>query len=241
MNKSFVSASVVALSAASLAQADIVFNNVIAPPGGTSPGYNASTSNPNTFMGGRFQLAAGTNRIDSIAVTAGNLTTGAISYLRATVYVWDNINTGTVSSTDPAFSGLLGTYSADFNLTAAPLAASTFNLFEITLGKAGLNIADTLIGITVNLQSSADGVTFSSLQNLTSIVTHGVPAFVGSNPVNGFYRNAGGETNGNFNSGLRSISGLTNQNIGLIIEGVPAPGALALLGVAGLAGSRRRR
>ena len=240
MNKHFASAFVASLSACAAASADIVFNNVIAPPGGTAPSYTASGSNPNTFMGGRYQLAAGTNRIDMITVTAANLTASAVTYLRATVYVWDNINTGTVTATDPAFSGLLGTYSADFNLTSTPLATGTFDLFEVSMGKSGLNIADTLLGITVNLQASTDGVTYSSIQALTSIITYGVPAFVGSNPANGFYRNAAGESNGNFNSGLRTL-GLTNQNIGLIIEGVPAPGALALLGVAGLAGSRRRR
>lgn len=106
------------------------------------------------------------------------------------------------------------------------------------------------IGIVLNWTINRnDGAGFVQLGGLTQIIvggTSGVAPTVGSNafagPNFGYYRSAGAESNGNF-------QGTSNRNIGansglmlrVYTSDIPAPGALALLGLAGIAGSRRRR
>jgi MYXO-CTERM domain-containing protein len=230
----------VALVGASSANAAVSFDNI------TGRSITATSSVPNTFMGGAYNLAAGTTNVTGFQVVCYNATGGAtpINFIKATVYLWDTVNLGTVSAASPAFSNSLGSSSAIYDFTASGgLATGFYSALTMNLASA-IALADTQVGVTVNFQASADGVNFTSVSKLTTVITYGAAPAVGSNVFNGYYRNAGtpSETDGNFTSALRALA-VADQSVALQImsSDVPAPGALALLGVAGLVGGRRRR
>jgi MYXO-CTERM domain-containing protein len=58
----------------------------------------------------------------------------------------------------------------------------------------------------------------------------------------GYYRSANNESDGNFRgNSWRNIGANSGLLLRIYAQDVPAPGALALLGLAGIAGNRRRR
>ncbi len=244
--RSFVFAGACALTLVSTAsQAVVVFDNVSAVQAATPGATITSTgSTPNTFIGDAYTLTAGTTQITGFDVFSGNLSGVTYTALKLNVYVWGGVNLGAASVATPAFSTLLGSYT--FNSAAGSYASGFYYSFQnavpgsapALLLAAPIAVPGTAVGITINVQGTTDGLTYASANSLTSMITTGVPATVGSNVFNGYYRNAASETNGNFTSTLRSL-GLTNQSMALRIYGdvtpVPEVSTWLMMGL-GLAG-----
>ena len=237
---SFLTAALaVAFLAAASAQADVVFDNMSNYEGGnTNSHVSATGSTPNTFMGDGYVLAAGTTDITGFDMFPVNLSGTAYTGLRINIFVWGTVNTGTVAVGTPAFGSLLGSYTVD---SAGTYTSGFFYPFEgspvgsapgVTLATP-LAISSTTVGISFNYQGTTDGVNYSSLNSLTSIIQYGMTPTVGSQMFNGYYRNAASEADGNFTSTLRSL-GVANQSLGLRVFGdvtpVPEPTTVALLG-----------
>lgn len=215
----------------------VVFDNISAYQTGT-PGaaVTATSSTPNTFMGGAYTLAAGTTQISGFDLYPVNLAGTTFTSLKINISVWGGVNTGTVNATTPAFSNLLGTYSVT---SSGSFTTGSFYSFESAVaGTPGISLTTPLavtgssVGITINVQGSTNGVTYANVNSLSSMISYGAPATVGSNVFNGYYRNAASETNGNFTSTLRSL-GLTDQSVALRIyspvAAVPEPGTYLLM------------
>jgi hypothetical protein len=237
--------------AASAAHATLVFDNAsnfrnsVAGATGTSTG-----STPNTFMGGAYNLLSGTTSITGFDLFPVNLSGTNFTALKINLFVWGTVNTGTVSASAPAFSNLLGSY------TATSTGAYTTGFYFPFQGNPALSTSGftlgtplalngaTSIGLTFNYQGTTDGVTFSNVNSLTSLISTGTPATVGSNVFNGYYRNANSETNGNFTSTLRTL-GLTDQSVAVRVYGntapVPEPASMVALGLGTAAMLRRRK
>jgi hypothetical protein len=235
------------LGAAGSAQAVVVFDNISAYEAST-PGaaLNYTSSTPNTFMGDAYTLAAGTTQITGFDLFPINGTTTNFTALKLNLFVWGGVNTtGTVNATTPAFSNLLGSYT--FTATGTFTSGFYYSFESATPGltpglvlPSPITVPGLSVGLTINVQGSTDNITFANFSNLTTIISSGVPATVGSNVFNGYYRNAGTptETNGNFTSSLRSL-GLTNQSLATRIYGnvsaVPEPASVLLMGMGALA------
>jgi hypothetical protein len=246
----FSGAAAIILSALS-SKADLVFDNISNYQGGnTNAGISSTSSTPNTFMGGGYTLLPGTTSITGFDLYPVNLSGTAYTGLKLNIFVWGNVNTsGTVNSTTPAFGNLLGTYTSIltgsyntgfyFPLQGSPVGTAP----GITLGSP-IALTGTTIGLTFNFQGTTDGLTYNNANSLTSLISYGMLPSVGSQVFNGYYRNAAGETDGNFVSSLRSL-GLQNQSLAVRVYGnvVPEPSSLALLslGTAALVAFRRRQ
>jgi hypothetical protein len=235
-----------------IANADtLLFDNMSLYEAGTpNVSVSATSSTPNTFMGGAYNLASGASSITGFDLYPVNLSGTGFNALRITIYVWDTVNMGTVNATTPAFSGLLASYTVT---STGSFNSGFFFPFEgspngvtpgLTLASA-LPISDNQIGLTFNYQGSTDGgATYNSVNSMTSLISVGTiePTSVGSRVFDGYYRNANGEIDGNFTSSLRALSGASNQTLAVRIYGtVPAPASLGLLGFGGLLAARRRR
>jgi hypothetical protein len=240
------------LAAAGIAKADLVFDNISNYQNGVS-GANASAtgSTPNTFMGDAYSLTPGTVAITGFDLFPVNLSGTSYTGLRLNVYVWGSVNTsGTVNATTPAFGNLLGSYT--FNSSGTFDSGFLYNLEGTPAGSAPgftletpLALTGTTIGLSFNFQGTTDGVTYNSVNSLTSLISYGTAPTVGSQLFNGYYRNAASESNGNFTSSLRSL-GLQDQSLGLRIFGdvtaIPEPTSLAIAGLGtGALLLRRRR
>lgn len=242
---------VLCLGTAMASNAALLFDNMSNFENGvTGANVSATGSTPNTFMGGAYNLLSGASSITGFDIYPANLSGTGYNALRINIFVWGSVNTsGTVNSTTPAFGNLLGNYtftsSGSFN-------SGFFFPFEgtpngvnpgITL-TTPLSISSTLIGLTFNYQGSTDGgTTFNNINSLTSLISYGTPASVGSLQFNGYYRNASSEVNGNFISSLRTL-GNANEGLGVRIYGlaVPEPSSMAVasLGMGMLVLIRRR-
>lgn len=240
----------VALSAG--ASADVVFDNISSPLNGDGGTLTATSSTPNTFLGDAYILAPGTTQITGFDLFPYNSTGTSFTNLKLNIYVWGGVNTGAVSAASPAFSNLLGSYSFTSTGTFDSGFFYSFESPDAPGSEPGLalatplSISGTTVGITVNVQGSTNGgLSYSSVNSLTSVITYGASPSVGGLVFNGYYRNAAGETNGNFTSGVRSL-GQTDQGVAMRIYGnvsaVPEPSSWALmaLGVMGLLAWRRR-
>ncbi|WP_422012139.1 PEP-CTERM sorting domain-containing protein [Roseateles sp.] len=238
--------------ASATASAALVFDNISSPLNSQGGTITATSSTPNTFMGDGYVLSAGTTQITGFDLFAYNNTGVNYTGLKLNVYVWGGVNTGTVSAAAPAFSNLLGSYSFT---SSGTFTTGFFYSFEdptnpgATPGIAlnsPLNLSSNTVGITVNIQGTTDGVTYTSANSLTSLITYGTLPTTGSLVFNGYYRNGNNEVNGNFTSGVRSL-GFTNQGVALRVYGnvtaVPEPSTVLLMGVGvlGLLAWRRRQ
>jgi hypothetical protein len=231
--------------------AQLVFDNMSTfESGNTNAHVSATASTPNTFMGAGYNLLAGTYDITGFDLYPVNLSGTAFNALKLNIFVWGSVNTsGIINSTTPAFGNLLASYS----LTSVGTFSTGFYFpFEgtpngvnpgITLGTP-LAIPSTMVGISFNYQGSTDGgLTYNSVNSLSSLIKYGVTPDVGSEVFNGYYRNANSEADGNFTSSLRSL-GFNNQSLALRVYGdvsVPEPGSLALLGLGAFVLVLRRR
>ena len=228
------------------ATSQVVFDNMTAyESGAAGAAVTATSSSPNTFMGAAYTLAAGTTSITGFDLFPANLSGTAFTALKLNVYVWGGVNTGAVSAANPAFSNLLSNFSVTSTVDSYP--TGSFFSFEGIQLAAPIALSGTTIGLTFNIQGSTDGVTFSNVTSLTSLIGYGAAPTVGSAVFNGYYRNAAGETNGNFSSTLRSL-GFTDQSLVVRVYGdvatpVPEPTVYLMmgLGLAVLAVARRRK
>jgi hypothetical protein len=250
--RSFLFAGACALTFATTAsQAVVVFDNISALQAGTPGATITSTgSTPNTFIGDAYTLTAGTTQITGFDVFTGNLTGTTYTALKLNLYVWGGVNLGAASVATPAFSNLLGSYT--FNAVGSYASGFYYSFQNVVAGSAPalslltpVAVPGTAVGVTINVQGSTDGVNFAAVNSLTSMITTGVPATVGSNVFNGYYRNAASESNGNFTSTLRSL-GLTNQSMALRIYGdvtpVPEASTWLMMGLGlGLLALRHRK
>jgi len=202
-------------------------------------------------MGAAYNLLPGASTISGFDIYPVNLSGTSFNALRLSIYVWGTVNTsGTVNATTPAFGNLLANYV--FTSTGT-FTTGFFFPFEgspngvnpgITLATP-LSIPSSQIGLTFNYQGSTDGgVTYNSINSMTSLISYGPPPSVGSLVFSGYYRNAASEVNGNFTSSLRTL-GNPNEGLGVRVYGtvVPEPGTISLvaLGALGLVLYRRRR
>ena len=200
--------------------------------------YTEHSSTPNYFMGEGYTLKPGTSDITGFDIYPVNLSGVNYTGLRINIFVWGSVNTsGTVNASTPAFGNLLATYT----LTASGAFNTGFYFpFEgvpngvnpgITLATP-LAIPSTTIGLTFNYQGTTDGVNYASANNLSSLISYGTPATVGSLVFSGYYRNVNSEVNGNFTSALRTL-GNANESLGVRVYGdvVPEPTSFALAGL----------
>jgi len=203
---------------------------------GAASAYVADGTNDDLFVGGAYNLPAGTTAITGFDLDPQNGTNSNITYLQLNVYVWGTVNTGTISATAPAFSNLLGQYSVDYSFAYPGFPAGYDSPFETGSPGAspGLTLAtpltlptgDRSIGLTYNFQSSSNGITYSSMTGLTSKIDYGIPPTTGSAAAYGFYLSASGETNGNFIEPPTTF-GFTNEIMAARIFGIISPGTLA--------------
>jgi len=235
---------VASLAILASAQAQLVFDNMSVYESGSANGQVLVTSStPNTWMGGAYNLAAGTTAITGFDIYPANLSGANFNALKITIDVWGSVNTsGTVNSTTPAFGNLLASYTF--------VSTGTFNtgfFFPFEGSPVGVNpgvtlatplvIPSTQVGLSFNYMGSTDGgVTFFSTNSLTSLISGGTsPVTAGSEVFNGYYRNAAGENDGNFTSSLRSLSGVNNQSLAVRIYSVPEPSTVAFLALSSTA------
>ena len=199
---------------------------------------NSTGSTPRTYMGDGWTnntLPGGTGSIQITGFTLYmvHAATVATAYdnITARVQLW---NTYTAASS-PVFGGAAGPV-VTVNLGAATLAASTiYTIGPIDLTATPITLtggAGTNWGYAQNFQACvgasctpADNTNLTSL--ITSYSTGTWPAGAitsGTSPAFGYYRNAAGLTNFNFNStDLRTLAGLNNQGVAIILNGVAIP------------------
>lgn len=269
MTKSLVL--VAGLALASTAVADTVsydqFNNNAAPATWNVPSGGGNTaSTGNRFLGVPITLGTSDTTITGFDTTLLNNTGATFTFnagWQVALNYWIYNSWDAAATTGPAFSGLAGSGSVPFNFNAASSLLSNSFFFFTQNGSPGPGLAPaagTLPGVAitpVTVSSSGpigivlnwtinrqDGNGFVTLGGLTQVLTTGIAPTVGTNAFGGvnlgYYRSASAESNGNFlGSSSRNIG--ANSGMLLRVYTVPAPSALGLIGLGGLAAARRRR
>jgi hypothetical protein len=190
-------------------------------------------------MGQGFDIAdpGGPPMITSMHLTL--FTDTAVNYANTLIRVqfWDTYN----SAANPVFSNPIG---PTLDFPTGPV--TTFGTTALT---ATLNFASpipltglTEHGLSVNWQSDPDGTgSFADDTDLTAGLrgpgSADINPGVNDNPGSGYYRNASGETDLNFQSSdARAFPGVTNG--GLLFDlslAVPEPSSIVVLGLGALA------
>ncbi len=169
-----IAASVLILFTAATSHAGdiVVFDNL-----SNSRSFTSTSSVPNTFMGNGYKLSAGTTNISGFELNPVNLSGTSFTSLQTTIFVWGTVNTtGTVDAATPAFNNLLGTYV----LTQSGAYTSGY-YFPTTISlSTPLSITSPTIGLSFNYQGSTDGVHYSSVDKLTSLISYGTAPTAGS-------------------------------------------------------------
>jgi hypothetical protein len=202
-------------------------------------------STPRTYMGQAFDIA---DPGVAPAITGMHITlVGAAAFNYANTLIrmqfWNNYSSGS----NPVFSNPAGGAQL---FTTGPMSETGATAWTFTLNFAAPIALNGLTGhgLSVNWQSDPTGTgTFADDSNLTAALrgsgSANIAIGVNDNPGSGYYRNASGETDLNFQSSdARSLSGVTNGGLVFDLVAVPEPGCLALCILAGAAAwtSRRR-
>ncbi len=184
----------------------------------TGATYGLTASTPRTFMGS--PITPIDPLLTPIQITGGTLymaSVAAVSYtnIQANIQFYDTYASGST----PVYSGATGSIQA-FSLGAVNTAAMTIYSIPVTFAAPITFAALTDRGYAVNYQGDT-GTGLANTDNLTSVIRHTAAHAVGSSSQNGYYRNASGRTDFNFDSGdLRSLgAGYTNQGIAIILQG----------------------
>ena len=228
----WVAAALVLLGLQGTARAGIIYDSQ------TGATISFTSSTPHTFMGQGFTVAdpGGPVEITSMSIVLVAATAVNYAATRINVEFWDTFN----SASSPVFSNPLGVES----FTTAPITTvgPTGFTFTLTFGTPIPLTGLTNHGIAVNWQSDAGGTgTFIDDTNLTAALrisgSANISPGANNNTGSGYYRNASGETDFNFQSSdARTLGGVTNG--GLVFKltaadvSVPEPGTLLLLGSA---------
>jgi len=203
---------------------------------------NITGSTPRTYMGDCFtnnSLPAGTTAFRVTGVTMFVVATTATAYTNIVgrLQLW---NTCTPANS-PVFTNPAGALQT-FNLGPLTTVANTIYSFDITfpapitlVGGNGTNW-----GFVQNFQGDT-GAGPADTTNLTSLITSSTTGeyaagtvTTGASPGFGYYRNASGRTDFNFDAAdARSLAGLNAQGIGIIINGVSNAVTAANVSVAG--------
>jgi len=195
-------------------------------------------STPRTYMGQAFDVADPGVPPDITSMHLTMVVATALSYQNTEIRLqfWDSYNSGN----NPVFSNPIGglqTFTTG-PLTTSGATAFTFTLtFSSPIPLTGL----TGHGFTVNWQSDPTGTgTFADDSNLTAALRGNGSANINpganDNPSSGYYRNASGEVDFNFQStDARSLSGVSNGGLVFDLSLVPEPGIFSLAGLGGLA------
>ncbi len=196
----------------------------------SSATLTSAANTPHTFIGEPITLNSngGTSNISIAGGTAylQPLTTTSYTNIRLNVTFWGAAS-GATAGTTPAFSNSLGTYSFDLG----PLNASALSIYPYSFSLPSTVVFPSRAGgVTLNWQGNT-GSGLTSTDNLTSALRF-APAppvsgafTVGTPGVFGYYRNASGETDGNFlGSSFRwsadaSGNSLPNQGLALQLFG----------------------
>ena len=174
--------------------------------------------------GDRCQIA-GTGILDSFKFSVFNSGSSAGALLSATVelsfYSYDAVS-GTIS--------LLGSYSPTVSFGTTGLSAGFYSIVESTgLSSLNINLSSTDLLVTQRITAKTGTASRTGIVSLSPVV-------VGSSPAS-FYQSSPTVTAGFYTS----TSGAVNPAYQINVNAIPAPGAVALLGVAGLLAGRRRR
>jgi hypothetical protein len=213
-------------------------------------GVSVAPNTGNTFMGQPFTLGGSSNSITAITLFVGNNSGAALnlSSFQVRLQFWDDVTPTGANAFASPIGGLVTATGG-----ALTLANNTFVSLVLTLPTA-VTIADGTGGITVNWRGDTGGG-LAIIPGLTSTIRGGGtnPAFaVGTvpglaAPNFGYYRNASGRADFNFNgttpgpSDARNIG--VNSAMMLQFHTAPEPGSIALLALGGLGalGVLRRR
>lgn len=192
--------------------------------------YSAATA-PHTYMGQAFNLASA-SPITAMQIELASLSATSYTNLEVRVQFWNTFN----SATNPVFSSPAGPVYT-FNLGPANLALN--NVYDITLPfttpivLTGTNNH----GVTINFRGNT-GAGMADTTNLTTAIRGGAgsPAFAAGSvplpaPAYGYYRNATGRTDFNFDSGDARSIGDNSAVLIILFTGAPDPPATATASV----------
>jgi PEP-CTERM motif len=209
---------------------------IIGYDGRTGAVLNFSGTTPRTFIGQAFDIADPGGPPEIISIDLVMFATTAINYQNTQIRLqfWNSYN----DSANPVFSNPVSGLQL---FTTGPIAASGITAFEFNFKFAppipltGL----TGHGLTVNWQSDPAGTgTFADDDNITAALrasgSADINPGVNDNPSSGYYRNASGETDFNFQSpDARILQGATNGGLvfALTVDAVPEPGTATLVGL----------
>jgi hypothetical protein len=170
-------------------------------------------------------ITTGTGTVDefSFAVFNSGSSAGALLTATAQVLFWDD--TLAVSPFSPA--GFQGGFNGNINFGAG-LNPGFYSIVTFTgLSGLGINLLDTYNVFTQQITAKTGAA------NRLGIASLGTPT-IGSG-FSDFYQNPGSAGEGWYTSGTTVVN-LANKTVV-----IPAPGALAMLGLGGLVAGRRRR
>ncbi len=196
-----------------------VFDN---SAGGTLLAFS-STNLSNTW--GDDFVSTGTGTVDEFSFAVFNSGSSAGSLLTATVAIRFYDDTSATSPFGPL--GLQGGFNGNVNFGAG-LNAGFFSIVTFTgLSGLGINLLDTYNVVTQQVTAK------TGTANRLGVVSAN-PIAIGSG-FSDFYQNPGSAGEGWYTSASGAVN-LVNKTVV-----IPAPGAMAVLGLGGLVAGRRRR
>ena len=191
----------------------------------TSTTSLAFSSTDLTMKWGDQCVTVGTGMLDSFKFSVFNSGSSAGTLTGATFRLKFYAMTGT----DVTTKSLLGSYDGSITFSTA-LAKGFYSVITSTgLSTLGINLTSTNLLVTQEVVSTTGAATRLGIVSLNPVVT-------GSSTA-AFYEKGAATTEGFYTS----TSGAVNPIYQINTVAVPAPGAVALVGLAGLITGRRRR